>query len=181
MTMATDFAKFRLDGGKTLDRQLGKLDTRMAGKILKSATRKAAKPITANARRKVPTETGLLKISLGVKVKAYKRSGTVAAIIGPRTEFKSKKATAIKGGLSGQRAKRKPANYAHLVEWGVTPHTIATRNPMTLPGGTMTRFVSHPGIRATRFMSRAFSRGQQGRAIRIMSDVIRFELNRATA
>jgi HK97 gp10 family phage protein len=84
-------------------------------------------------------ETGLLKASLGYKLKVYVRSnrfgstatgfksaGTVVSVIGSRVEFKSAK----RSKLTGKNAERKPAFYSHLVEKGTAPHSMATRVDM---------------------------------------------------
>lgn len=141
-------ANFTIKGGKALDRALGRLDKKICNKVAASAVRKGGKPIIAAMRRNVPTDTGLLKASLGLKFKRYR--GSVVAIIGPRLKFKSKK----REGLEGSKAKRQPALYAHLVEFGVKPHMLSTTK---LESGEIIRVPSHhPGFQGKQPMTRGF-------------------------
>ena len=121
----------RLVGDKELKRafkQLARLDERKKNTIVRQALGKAAKPILKNARARVPVESGLLKKSLGVKTKTYRRSGVSIAVIGPRKGFKTK-VGGVKtrvGSAKGDETRqvRNPAKYAHLVELG-TEHSAA--------------------------------------------------------
>src|SRR5262249_13600056 len=89
-------------------------------KVLRKAINEASKIVLKAAKANVPRASGLLKKSLGRKVKVYRASGTVVAIIGPRTGFKQ----------DVHRDGRKvavlanPTKYAHLVERG-TRHSPA--------------------------------------------------------
>lgn len=127
---------FRLDGGKELARLLHQVGKKESKKIIRKAIRMAAKPMIKTARQLVPRETGLLRASLGVNVKAYRRGGTITAVIGPRLDFKSKLASSqrraklTRKGVKvfsvavGNTGNRIPANYAHLVEYGTQRHHV---------------------------------------------------------
>ena len=56
--------RIQLLGGKELDRQLKALDKKMGKKIVRSAVRKAAKPVLATVKSLVPVKSGRLKKSL---------------------------------------------------------------------------------------------------------------------
>jgi HK97 gp10 family phage protein len=97
-----------LTGDKELARALRKLGGKVERKYTRQAVNVAATPILKDARRKVPEQTGTLKLSLGKRVRTYKRSGTVMALVGPKTNVEAE----FKGRV------RKPKFYAHLVENG---------------------------------------------------------------
>lgn len=73
---AGNFVDMTMLGDKKLIKQLAKLPDRLQKKILRSAMRKAAKPVLASAKSKVPRVTGINTDPLrkGLKVKALKRS-----------------------------------------------------------------------------------------------------------
>lgn len=95
-------------GAKELERTFRTLGERVQRKVTRQAVNAAATPVVRAAKAKAPEESGTLKRSLGKKVRTYKQTGTVAAIIGPRTD--------VEGEHNGQV--RKPKFYAHLVEGG---------------------------------------------------------------
>ena len=97
-----------LIGDKQLEKLFRTLGDRVQRKVTRQAVNAAATPGVKAAKAKVPSESGTLKKSLGKKVKTYKNTGTVAAIIGPRTD--------VEGEFNGEV--RKPKFYAHLVENG---------------------------------------------------------------
>lgn len=100
--------------------------------IVRAALTKAARPIAKDAKRRAPSRkrgkkdgpSGLLKKSIGFKVKRIKKTDVLVAIIGARREVM---------GFVGKQ-KRVPANYAHLIEYG---HRVAT-------GGVLER-IQKPG------------------------------------
>jgi HK97 gp10 family phage protein len=114
--MAGDVTGFGvlLEGDVRLRRKLERLETKSQKKIVRPAVNAALTPINKAAKRKASVETGLLKKSIGKKVKTY-RSGTVWGGVGPRTGFK----TQMEDGRF-----RNPVKYAHLVELG-TRHSPA--------------------------------------------------------
>jgi HK97 gp10 family phage protein len=168
-------AQFRLEGGQKLEAALVKLASKTQTKLLKSATAWAAKPIVKAARANLSAQksrdTGLLRESLGVKKKFYKRSGTAIAIIGARSTGGKGKFAKIKSGLAGtSKAKRLPANYAHLVEFGTAPHFIRAAHQGVLAFlGVVTKVIYHPGSTAKPFLGPAF-RSNRRRALRIIKN-----------
>lgn len=90
--------------------------------ILRPALGKAAEPIRAAAKTFAPSATGALKESIAIKVlDGTDASG--AALVGPdRGYYQKGKRVKDLSSLYGQE-RQKPANYAHLVEFG---HVIAT-------------------------------------------------------
>src|SRR5262249_25938573 len=104
--------KARVAGVDALVRSLQEFGRGVRNRVLRKALKKGARLIIQQARQLVPMQTGLLKKSLGVVMRTYKRSGAVVAIIGPREDFKT---TATMGGRSFNID---PAYYAHLVERG---------------------------------------------------------------
>lgn len=98
-------ARFKLEGDKQLQRLFKELPKRIIKKGLRAAMNAGATPVVKAAKARAPKQSGLLKKSMGKKVKTYP-SGVVTAVIGPKRqtvgEYKGKK--------------RVPGNYAHLVE-----------------------------------------------------------------
>jgi len=98
-----------LIGDKKLRRKLQQLAGGAQRRIVRPAVSKALTPINRAAKRRCPVETGLLKRSIGKKVKAYKWSGTVWGGVGPRVGYKKQ---------MPDGSWRNPTKYAHLVELG---------------------------------------------------------------
>jgi HK97 gp10 family phage protein len=101
-------ARMTLTGDKQLEKALRSLGPRVAKKVLRGAVNAAATPVLKTARAKVSEESGLLKKSLGKKVRLNKRTGTASARVGARNT--------IQGEHDGKP--RVPWRYAHLVELG---------------------------------------------------------------
>lgn len=149
-------------GGQQLDRKFKRL---ASGSIRRKVVRKAARAgggvIVKAVRRNSPVDTKLLKRSFTQKIKWYRTSGTIVSVIGA----KSKK----------ERG-RNPANYLHLLEGGVKPHTIP--GPVTFErGGVQVTVpsVDHPGFPAMKFMERSF-RQTHGQALRKFRDKYKVEI-----
>jgi HK97 gp10 family phage protein len=120
------------------------------GKILRAAANKAARPLLKAARSLVSVEDGWLKKSLGMRIKSYRHSGTVVAMVGPRSGPSKKKK---KGPRRSRRLKflrsvfrlavrlfaakaakvKKPTHYAHLVEFGHGGPSPAPAHPFLRP------------------------------------------------
>jgi HK97 gp10 family phage protein len=81
-------------------------------KVLRAAVSKATTVVLKSAKGRVPVESGLLKKSLGRKIKTYARTGTVVGVIGPRLGFGRDVV------INGHTEYRDPKFYAHLVENG---------------------------------------------------------------
>ena len=108
-------ASLQLRGGLELERNLGLLDKRVRSRAITKAVRKAAQPVIKTSKGLVPRDTGLLRLSLGQKVRTDRRRGQTYSVVGARLHIAGKKAAAIRGGLTRARV---PANYADLVELG---------------------------------------------------------------
>lgn len=98
-------------------------------KILSDGVKAACEPILVAAKRyaKRSERTGALRDSLTIKTVSYKNAGKAVAVgmVGPDRKYRAK--GKIVSGLSALFAARsgnlrRPANYAHLVEYG---HRIA--------------------------------------------------------
>lgn len=106
-----------------MQRRLRKSGDKVFMRVLPPATRAAARQVVNSARSNVPKRTGLLKKSLGLRVKPYRRNGTVYAAIGPRSGFKQQIGTVTRGPNAGKPIYANPTQYAHLVERGTSRHS----------------------------------------------------------
>lgn len=102
----------KIEGLSGLLKALAGVDAKLRRKATRKAVGEAGKIILRAAKGKVRKKSGLLKKSLGRKVKVYRGTGTAVAIVGPRTGFRE----------TVQRGNRQmlsdPVKYAHLVELG---------------------------------------------------------------
>lgn len=103
-----------VEGTRQVERELGRLKSRaVRNKIVRDALRKAYKPAKDAAKRLAPRESGLLRKSLGQKIKTYKDAGV--AVVGPRRGFKRPvKIGKRKRGKTQKVQVRNPTHYAHL-------------------------------------------------------------------
>lgn len=104
--------KGQIDGLKPLFDRLDGLAAKVRRKILRDAISEGSKIITKAAKAGAPVQTRLLRNSLGRKIKTYRNSGIVVAIIGPRVGFRKE---VLRG---KRRVLSNPTKYAHLVELG---------------------------------------------------------------
>ncbi len=93
--------------------KLDGVKTAMRSRILKLAVGDGMRVILGAAKSAAPQDSGLLRRSLGQKVKGYRDSGIVVGIVGPRTGFKESVTT-----KRGRTVYRNATKYAHLVELG---------------------------------------------------------------
>ena len=109
---------------------IGKVLDQVERRGMEDALMKAATPMVKQARQNVSSETGALKKSIGKKgsTDAGKQSAKVE--VGPRAKF--------------QHKGRRPAKYAHLVEYG---------HQMVTPGGKRVGFVGPRPFMRTAFES----------------------------
>ncbi len=120
-------------------RTLAAIDKKAARKALRRAVTLAARLVREDAKARLSAQgavrTGLLRKSLGVKLKSNFPKGYVYGVVGPRRGFKREigqmiEANAIRSlERRGARIDRKPVyadpvRYAHLVEYG-TKHSQA--------------------------------------------------------
>jgi HK97 gp10 family phage protein len=95
-----------LIGEKHLQRILQQLTPALQRKLTRQSVSKALSPMVSAAKQKAPRESGLLKKSLGKKIKSYASRNRVVGIAGPRKE--------TVGEYNGKL--RRPVRYAHIVE-----------------------------------------------------------------
>ena len=114
----------KLLGAKELIAKLQRLQPALQKRVMRPAVNFALTPMNSAARRNAPVETGLLRKSIGKKLKQYARSGTTWGGIGPRSGFgvnvaKGETATVKSGKRTSVIGRsRNPLFYAHLVELG---------------------------------------------------------------
>lgn len=148
-----------LTGDVELMEMLKSLPDDVYRNVIQSASRKSMAPVAARAKELAPEESGTLKASIGTKKKEYKRAGVVVTLVGPRQGFKQKVAVMGPNGVYRLEL-RNPANYAHLVEFGVQPHALfsgADTRSKDSGAALLARSIKqHPGIKAKPFMRPAF-------------------------
>jgi HK97 gp10 family phage protein len=110
---------------KVLQAFRGSVQRRINGAALNFA----ATPMLSAARRLAPDDSGALKASMAKIRKAYHYAGQVMVIVGPDRHF----IRYHKG------KKRRPANYAHLVELGTSK---TTARPFMRPAFDTTKFIA---------------------------------------
>lgn len=109
-------AKATLTGDETLHKVLAGLAADVRSELLEKACGDAALPIKEAMVRFAPKRTGALKASIAVKTISNKFAGTAAALIGPSRDYFAGGKRLGRG--ADRRGANKPANYAHLVEFG---------------------------------------------------------------
>ena len=160
-------------------RALDLLEDRVRKVISRKAVSMALVPMSKAAKRNCPKEMGLLKRSIGKKIKTYK-SGAVWGGVGPRKETV---------GFGPDGRKRWPVKYAHLVEYGTKPH-LEVGLPLKLPmppnargvtpkegmlGMLFRTTVLHPGTAPQPFLRTAFEQ-TKAEMQRIMQYKVKVEL-----
>lgn len=110
----------KIEGLNEITATLKGLPGKLERKIIRGALAKATKPLVSAARRRARRVSGLLRRSIYRKTVTY-GSGTIVAVIGPRTDTVGLVARGYGKGLR----KSVPAWYAHLVELGTRPHRLA--------------------------------------------------------
>lgn len=112
--------QIRVDGLAALMQTLDGLKLSLRNRVIRAATTKAGRIVSKSAKQLVAVDTGRLKRSIGVKVKAFPKRGAAVAIIGPRRGFKAD--------VHGQTVD--PVRYGHFVELG---RVGATPRPFLRP------------------------------------------------
>lgn len=110
-------------GTAALSSALLGLGEAMRATILEAGVKRLCAPVLVAAKRyaKRSERTGALRGSLTVKTINYKASGKAVGLVGPdRAYYRGGKKTGKLGALFGAD---RPANYAHLVEFG--HHVVA--------------------------------------------------------
>ena len=129
--MAKNNMKFDLDirGVDEVVRKMAALsDRKQTDRKLAASMKKAANPVLAVAKSKVPVDEGHLRSSLAMNTKINKRTGNRNVRIGPDDSlYFSIESNINESGTGSIRSKgnrKRPQNYAHLVEFG---HEVKNR------------------------------------------------------
>jgi HK97 gp10 family phage protein len=128
-----------IEGLSDLQKVLQELPVEIEKRLLRAALRKAWLIVIEELRDRAPVgRTGRLRDSIRLEMR-LRRSGVIFA-------------RAIVGGT-------KQVWYAHLIEYGVRPHTIETlegKRGLRLSPNVWRRAVSHPGFSGRAFIRNAF-------------------------
>lgn len=132
--------EFKLEGLDRLQRFFQKLPAKVQQDSLRKAATFATTPLLRATKQEAPRETGALRESLVKKVKLYRNSGTIMAMIGVEKGF-VRFYGSFREQAKGKRSIRQiPGKYLHLVEFGSYNQRTGGRNA------------------PNRFMERAFKR-----------------------
>jgi HK97 gp10 family phage protein len=133
-------------------RRMESLKQGMQNTILRKAIRAGAKSPREAAKRMAPRDSGLLARSISVRIGTNRKTGAVYAVVGPkRGVIARKKAGALLPG--------RPSKYAHLVEFGTRPHSLASGDKLarrTQAGRQASGGRRHPGAKPHPFLAPAW-------------------------
>jgi len=161
MPLAVDI---KLMGAPELRNKLNRLPTLVQKRVMRPAVNFALTPMNAAAKRRAPVETGLLRQSLGKKIKQYANSGTTWGAVGVRKGFGVKVAKGATATVRvGKRetvieSSRDPRFYVHLVELG---HKIRRKKRGPVLGFR----------KGTRFLTKAYEATKDIAMVRLVQKV----------
>lgn len=115
-------ARANLSGMRPLLDRLAAFGEKVRKKVTRAMVAAGGRAVAKQAKRRAAKETGLLRRSIGSKVKTY-GSGVVVAVVGPRLGFR-KQVTRPRNRPHAGAQIADPVKYAHLVELG-TSKTVA--------------------------------------------------------
>lgn len=126
-------------GLRPLLRKLDDLKRGARNRILRPAIAKAARIIVKQAKRNAPKDSGALRRSLTSVIRIGRKSGQIYAVIGPETGERkdrqgSRSKTRFGKWLAGQGIPNRPANYAHLVEFGRASVSVQSKKVLASDG-----------------------------------------------
>lgn len=149
--------EFRFEGLADLERRLTELPTKLAKNIMRGALRAGAGMFRAEARARVPVDSGALRAS--IRVSARLKGTEVTARV-----------------TAGGRSRKGDAYYAHMIEFGTKAHRIGPKNAkaLVINGQVMRGEINHPGASARPFMRPAFD----GRAQQAVGTVAKYIADR---
>lgn len=110
-------------------------------RVTRKAVDKASQPAAKTMKRLAPASEqgplipGLLKKSVGRKIKVYRNSGIVVMVVGPRSGFRR----VVGSRKDGRPIVQNPTKYAHLVEYGHGGPAPAPPHPFARPTWDQTR------------------------------------------
>ena len=126
---------FEMHGFEDIDRVLAALPGKLGPQVLTRTLRKAAKPLTDEAKRLVPKDSGELAKSIGV-IAAKDFGDYTGVYVGPRRGFYA-------------------GHHAHLVEYGTVMRKLDKPRVVKIGGKTVT--ITHTGtMPAKPFMRPAY-------------------------
>lgn len=104
-----------------IQKKFKSLVDRTQQKVVKKAVKETLKPVQTAVKSKAPKgESGMLKRSIRITTKGYRRNGIVVGMVGVARIAKE-----VNGKLV------KPSMYAHLVEYGTKAHGPKTKKIMS--------------------------------------------------
>jgi len=166
--------KMTVHGADGLERLLKALPDKVFKKELAAAVRFSVKPWVSTARRKVKTVSKTVAKALAVKVKKYPKTGSVAAVVGPRSGQKNPETGTI------------PDYIAHVLEYGTRPHSLASGSRLAWSGPKQRRYAKgqdkgamHPGIEPQPFLRPAFDAHEHEAVGRMRQRLAKGVLNQA--
>lgn len=109
-------ARANLSGLGPLLARVEALGPRAHKKITRAMVAAGGRAVAKQAKRLAPKETGLLRRSIGSKVKTYP-SGVTVAVVGPRLGFR-KEVLRKRNRPFAPASMANPVKYAHLMELG---------------------------------------------------------------
>lgn len=115
-----------IEGADELIAALRRVAPALQKRYLKKAQNENGKQLLRLVKGRTPKRSGQLKRSLGRKVKVYRESGVVVALVGARQGFRIQGGIRTRGRKKGQPHFINPTKYLHLVELGTT-HSQARR------------------------------------------------------
>lgn len=134
-------------------KKMAELTVAVQKQILRKAVRAGAKAPREAAKQDAPKRLGVLGQSISVKIGTNKRDKSVYAVIGPRRGVRGQRPTGT--GAAGVR----PSKYAHLVEFGTRPHSLAKGDKLARRKQAAKQTAAgkkHPGAKANPFLERAY-------------------------
>lgn len=107
--MARIDQQFQLVGDKALIKKLQYLSDKAAKKVMLPAIRKGLKPIKAEAKKRVPVKSGLLKKAISASARSTRDGDKVTGkvYVNPKVQ-----------GVDAKGKKHKPYKIAHIIEFG---------------------------------------------------------------
>lgn len=100
-----------IEGVQGLVRKLERMERRTRARYLRRATSAAGTKLAQAVRRAAPVDTGLLRRSIGRRVRTYRKGAIATAIVGPRRGFEREVT-----GDDGQVHRVDPARYGNPVQ-----------------------------------------------------------------
>lgn len=149
-----------------LQRNLESLGIKVAPAASRRALYTGATIFRDEARRLVPVESGALRKAIVAETRGSFAAGVrkpyayYARVSISRRAFvrgrggKARRIRKVAGDQAYERGEIYPRNYAHLVEFGTRPHSVAPGAKLSNPASQRPMF--HPGARARPFMRPAF-------------------------